>query len=165
MPNPSPSVTPSSGAAPSAVRVRRPARRWLLGLLAVVFLSLALLAAYVQVALRWSYSDGERAGYVQKFSRKGWICKTWEGEMALVSMPGTVAEKFYFSVPDDAIAQQINDSVGQRVSLTYQQHIGIPTTCFADTQYFVDGVQVIPGAGLDASRGAQPQTGGAPPVP
>ena len=63
-----------------------------------------LLGGYTWVALHWSYSTGERAGYVQKLSRKGWLCKTWEGEMALVSMPGTVAEKFYFSVRDDAVA-------------------------------------------------------------
>ena len=85
-----------------------------------------LLGGYTWLVLHWSYSSGERAGYVQKFSRKGWVCKTWEGEMALVSMPGTVAEKFFFSVRDDAVATRINDSVGRRVSLTYEQHIGIP---------------------------------------
>ena len=102
-----------------------------------------LLAAYTWLVLHWSYSAGERAGYVQKFSRKGWICKTWEGEMALVSMPGTVAEKFFFTVRDHSVARHINDSVGRRVSLTYQQHVGIPTSCFGDTQYFVGDVKVM----------------------
>ena len=134
----------------------------LLGLLVMAALSLA---AWTWVALHWSFADGERAGWVQKFSRRGWLCKTWEGEMALVSMPGTVAEKFYFSVPDDAIAEQINDSVGRRVSLTYQQHIGIPTSCFGDTQYFVDGVKVIPDDGTEAIPGAIPQPGEAAPAP
>ncbi len=110
---------------------------------------LLLLAGYTWVAMHWSFSAGERAGYVQKFSRRGWICKTWEGEMALVSMPGTVAEKFYFSVRDAAVAQQINDGVGRRVSLTYHQHIGIPTTCFSDTQYFVEGVKLMEGGELE----------------
>ena len=117
---------------------------------------LLLLAGYTWVAMNWSFSAGERAGYVQKFSRRGWVCKTWEGEMALVSMPGTVAEKFYFSVRDDAVAQQINDSVGRRVSLSYRQHIGIPTSCFGDTQYFVAGVQVIPGGEFNANPGTAP---------
>ena len=80
--------------------------KWLFGLLTAAVL---LLAGYTWVTLHWSYSSGERAGYVQKLSKKGWICKTWEGEMALVSMPGTVSEKFAFTVPDDAVAQQINE--------------------------------------------------------
>ena len=108
-----------------------------------------LLSGYTWLVLHWSYSTGERAGYVQKFSRKGWVCKTWEGEMALVSMPGTVAEKFYFSVRSDAVAKRINDSVGRRVSLTYEQHIGIPTSCFGETQYFVADIQAMGEEGSD----------------
>lgn len=114
--------------------------RVLLILIAVV---VTLFVAYTWVVLHWSYSEGERAGYVQKLSRKGWLCKTWEGEVALVTMPGTVAEKFIFSVRDDAVADQINQSVGKRVSLVYEEHIGVPTTCFAETSYFVTGVKVI----------------------
>lgn len=104
---------------------------------------LLLVAAWFAFAWHWSYSEGERAGWVQKFSRKGWICKTWEGELALVTMPGTVGEKFYFSVRDDAVAQKINRSLGKRVTLTYQEHIGVPTTCFAETRYFIRDVRNI----------------------
>ena len=107
-----------------------------------------LLCGYTWLALHWSYSSGERAGFVQKFSRKGWVCKTWEGEMALVSMPGTVAEKFYFTVRDDAVAERINASVGLRVTLTYEQHVGVPTSCFGDTQYFVRDVKSMGEEGL-----------------
>lgn len=110
---------------------------------AILALALLLLIAYTWLVLSWSYSNGERAGYVQKFSHKGWLCKTWEGEMALVSMPGTVAEKFYFSVRDDAIAKQIEATVGNRVALTYEQHLGVPSTCFGETQYFITGVKVV----------------------
>jgi len=113
--------------------------KWLSGILLGALL---LFGGYTWLMLHWTYSNGERAGYVQKFSRKGWICKTWEGEMALVSMPGTVAEKFLFSVRDDAVAEQINQSVGNRVTLTYEQHIGVPTTCFGDTQYFITRLRV-----------------------
>ena len=112
-------------------------------LIRVLLAGVLLLAGYTWVALHWAYSSGDRAGYVQKFSRKGWICKTWEGELALVSMPGTVAEKFYFSVRDDDVARRINDSVGRRVNVTYQQHIGVPTTCFGETQYFVTDVIAV----------------------
>jgi len=113
---------------------------WVAGLIIV---PLALFAAYTWVVLNWSYSSGERAGYVQKFSKKGWLCKTWEGELAMVNMPGTLSEKFYFTVPDGAVAAQINKSLGKRVSLTYDQHIGVPSTCFADTEYFVKDVRVV----------------------
>lgn len=109
----------------------------LIAVLVVMFIG------YTWFVLTWSYSEGERAGYVQKLSRKGWLCKTWEGELALVTMPGTVAEKFYFSVRDDAVAQQINQSLGKRVSLNYEEHVGVPTTCFAETPHFVTGVKVI----------------------
>ena len=118
-------------------------------LITVLLAGVLLLAGYTWVALHWAYSSGERAGYVQKFSRKGWICKTWEGELALASMPGTVAEKFYFSVRDDGVAQRINDSVGRRVSVTYQQHLGVPTTCFGDTQYFVADVRTVAESDLE----------------
>ena len=112
-------------------------------LLGILLAGVLLLAGYTWATLHWTYSTGERAGYVQKFSKKGWLCKTWEGEMALVSMPGTVAEKFYFTVRDDGVATRINESVGQRVSLTYHQHLGVPTSCFGETQYFIDGVKVV----------------------
>ena len=117
-------------------------------LLGFLLVGVLLFAGYTWSVLHWTYSMGERAGYVQKFSKKGWVCKTWEGEMALVSMPGTVAEKFTFTVRDDAVAARINESVGQRVSLTYRQHLGVPTTCFGDTQYFVDDVKAVPDASL-----------------
>ena len=116
------------------------ALRRLVGVLVVLGL---LFAAYTWFVLNWSYSEGERAGYVQKLSKKGWICKTWEGELALVTMPGTVAEKFYFSVRDDAVAQKIKQSLGKRVTLTYQEHIGVPTTCFAETRHYIHDVRII----------------------
>lgn len=100
----------------------------------------ALITAYILFVLNWSYSSGERAGWVQKFSHKGWICKTWEGELALVSLPGTTVEKFYFTVRDDAVAQKISSAMGQRVSLHYEQKVGLPTSCFGDTRYFVRSI-------------------------
>jgi hypothetical protein len=110
------------------------------GLLAVAVL---VLAGFTWVTLHFSYSDGERAGYVQKLSRKGWLCKTWEGEMAMVTMPGTVSEKFAFTVRDPAIAARINASVGKRMALHYEQHKWIPSSCFGDTEYFVNGLRVM----------------------
>jgi hypothetical protein len=119
------------------------AKKWILGLVAVATVAAALFALYVWAMLHWSYSSGERAGYVQKFSHKGWVCKTWEGELAMVTMPGTLSEKFLFTVRDEAVAQRINQSLGKRVSLTYDQHVGLPSTCLGDTEYFVTDIRVV----------------------
>jgi len=102
-----------------------------------------LFAAYTWFVLTWSYSSGERAGYVQKGSKKGVISKTWEGELAMVSIPGTTPEKFYFTIADDAVAQQVAATMGQKVALSYEQHIGVPTTFFGETQYFVTAVRKV----------------------
>ena len=104
---------------------------------------IALFALYIYIALTWSYSTGERAGFLQKVSNKGWICKTWEGELSLVAMPGAAPEKFLFTVRDEAIAQKISAAAGKRVTLNYEQHKGLPSTCFGDTDYFVVGVTEI----------------------
>jgi hypothetical protein len=109
----------------------------------VVLAAIALFALYIFIALNWSYSTGERAGFLQKVSNKGWICKTWEGELSLVAMPGAAPEKFLFTVRDEAVAQKISAAAGKRVTLNYEQHKGLPTTCFGDTDYFVTGVTEI----------------------
>ena len=109
----------------------------------VVILPIFVFALYTWAALTWSYSKGERAGYEQNFSKKGRICKTWEGELAIVSIPGTMAEKFNFTVRDDSVARLVNQTIGKRVTLAYRQHMGIPTTCFGETQYFVVDVKAV----------------------
>lgn len=112
---------------------------YFLGLLAAAVL---LFAGYTWAMLHISYSDGERAGYLQKFSSRGWICKTWEGEILLTSMPGAIPEKFEFSVRDQAVAQQLTAATGKRVVLTYAQHKGVPSACFGETEYYITRVQV-----------------------
>lgn len=110
---------------------------------AVIVVPIVVFALYTWSALSWSYSQGERAGYVQKFSKKGWICKTWEGELAMVNIPGSLTEKFQFTVRDDKIADYVNASLGKRVALSYEEHVGVPTTCFGETRYFVTAVRVV----------------------
>lgn len=112
-------------------------------ILSSLVIGAGLLAAWTWATLSYDYSNGERAGYVQKFSRKGWVCKTWEGELALVNLPGAMPAIFAFSVRDGAVAAEIEAQMGKRVVLDYEQHIGVPTNCFADTQYFVTGVRVV----------------------
>lgn len=122
-----------------------PRRRRKLGLVlfSLPVLAILLFALYLWIALHLAYSDGERAGYVQKFSRKGWVCKTWEGELAMANLPGTLPQIFTFSVRDDAVADQINKSLGQRVRLHYEQHKGLPGTCFGETEYFVTRAEAV----------------------
>jgi hypothetical protein len=111
--------------------------RWKKILAITILAPILLFALYTVVVLNWSYSTGERAGYVQKFSRKGVLFKTWEGELAMVNLPGTTPEKFYFSVWEDSVAHVINALMGQQVVLTYDQHIGVPSSIFGETEYFV----------------------------
>jgi hypothetical protein len=126
----------------------------------------ALVTLYFWAAWKWSYSSGERAGWVQKLSNKGWVCKTWEGELALVSLPGSMAEKFFFTVHDDAVAQQITRHIGKRVALHYEEKVGLPTSCFGETRHFVTKVALaeeIPiGPGIVVPT---PAPGAAPALP
>ena len=116
-------------------------RRLRNGLFGFVLLALLLLAAYTWGVLHVPYSDGERAGVLQKLSHKGWLCKTWEGELLLTPLPGTVPEKFAFTVPDAAVAQALNAALGHRVVVSYSQHRGLPSSCFGDSEYFVESVR------------------------
>ena len=114
-------------------------RNFIIALVVLILLA----SGWTWLSLHWVYSEGERAGYVQKLSRKGWLCKTWEGELALVTMPGAIPEKFIFTVPDNTTAGRINALAGERVVLNYQQHKFIPSSCFGDTEYFVVDVAKV----------------------
>jgi hypothetical protein len=99
-------------------------------------------AAYLLVAFNYSYSDGNRAGYIQKFSHKGWICKTYEGEMAMTTVPGVAPVLWTFSVWDAKVASQLTQAMGKRLVLHYKEYRYLPTTCFGETAYYVDHVEV-----------------------
>jgi hypothetical protein len=128
-----------------SLRERRPGffrRHWgKLTLATLVLLPIVVIVLWTTIALSFSYSDGNRVGYNQKLSRKGWLCKTWEGEIALTAQPGVAPEIFRYSVRDDSIARAIQALQGQRVALHYEQHKGLPTSCFGETEYFATGVQ------------------------
>lgn len=118
--------------------------RWkLIVPIVIVLVPLAGFAAWAWITLHVNYSNGERVGYVQKISRKGWVCKTWEGELAMVSMPGTAPQIFAFTIQSDSVARKVMDAAGQRVALVYEQHRGVPSRCFGETEYFITDVRVV----------------------
>ena len=121
-----------------------PRSRWLRRIVGVALAIAGAAALFTWSTLTITYANGERVGYLQTFSRKGWLCKTWEGELTMVTTPGTVPEKFYFSTRSDRIAAQVNSALGKRVRVRYAQHKLVPSTCFGETEYFVTAVREVP---------------------
>lgn len=119
-------------------------RHWrMLALLFVLIVPVGAFAAWVAATLRITYSSGDRAGYVQKLSKKGWICKTWEGELAQANLPGTMPQIFKFSIRGDSIASILQRDMGKQVSVSYAEHRGVPTTCFGETNYYITNVHTV----------------------
>ena len=158
--------TPTPPPTTVAPRRRTSALKMMFWLLLV---PIVLIVGYFAVVLNWNYSTGDRAGWVQKLSRKGWLCKTWEGEMAMVSMPGAIPEKFLFTVRDDAVAESINKVMGKRVTLHYEEKVGLPTSCFGETRQFVtsvlqvEDIPLVPGVVVPNRPATPPEGPAAPP--
>jgi hypothetical protein len=133
--------TTETPTAPAPARKTR--NKALISLLILVLVPVVIIALWIWIALGYTYALGERAGYIQKISKKGWLCKTWEGELAMANLPGTMPQIFTFTVRSDSIAHVIEQNAGKQVSLTYEQHRGVPTSCFGETEYFVTGVHKI----------------------
>lgn len=137
---------PPASNASGAFESRRP-RRWLWRLVLLVpVLALVFAVLWTWFALSWSYSEGERAGVLQKFSHKGWICKTYEGELALYIVGGVAPEIWYFSTRDPELAKELYKNVGRQVRVHYSEHRGVPTNCFAETPYFAKSFTLVSGA-------------------
>jgi len=91
--------------------------------------------------------------------RKGWICKTWEGEMAMVSMPGAATETFAFTVRENAWGRRSNKLMGRRVALHYEQKVGSLTSCFGDTRSFGQRKLTARGGRSRCSGPSEPDAG------
>ena len=132
----------------------------------LVLLIIAGSGLWTWLTLAWAYADGERAGVLQKFVRRGWICKTQEGEIALYygggqyMGAGISPQLWDFSVRDKSVAADLSKAVGHRVQLHYTEHPGIPTSCFAETRFLVDRVTVT-----DNEPGAPPASPAIAPPP
>jgi hypothetical protein len=117
--------------------------RWKIILVGFVAVLAGVAALWTLITLTFSYSDGDRVGYVQKFSHKGWVCRTWEGELAMTPVPGSAPEIFKFTVRDQAIVKRIQEAEGKKVALHYKEKKGVPTSCFGDTHYFIADVRPL----------------------
>jgi|SRR5678809_481858 hypothetical protein len=131
---------PPAAPAPAPAPVRKKRRALVIIPILIIVIPAVVFALWTWVALGYTYAVGDRAGYIQKISKKGWLCKTWEGELAMANLPGTMPQIFAFTVRNDSIAQVIEQNAGKQVSLTYEQHRGVPTSCFGETEYFVTSV-------------------------
>jgi hypothetical protein len=148
----------TAGAPPPVLPRRRGLRTWLWVLLA---LAVVLGALYTSFLLWYSYSEGERAGVLQKFSHRGWICKTYEGELAQYVVGGVAPQIWHFSARDAAVVTQLRAAVGRQVRIHYEEHRGLPTDCFGETAYFAKSLEVIG----PPPAAAAPVTGAGPAAP
>jgi hypothetical protein len=137
-------VTADASAAPDPPQTFFRRHRLTLVSLAVLFTAAGVVALWTIATLMFSYSSGDRIGYIQKLSRRGWICRTWEGELAMSPVPGATPQIFSFTIPQEAVAKKITDLEGKKVSLHYEEKRGIPNSCFGDTRYFVTDIRVLP---------------------
>ncbi|HSR15598.1 MAG TPA: hypothetical protein VLL51_07590 [Gemmatimonadales bacterium] len=140
-PDPEPQLdapTPAPGPSPRPWK-----KRFKRGLLIAILSPIVALALYTVVMYNWAYSQGERSGILRKFSKKGWICKTWEGELAMTTVPGVMPELWAFTVRDDSVARAVTAALGEEVVLHYSEHRGLWSDCFGETSYFIDSVRVI----------------------
>jgi len=125
-------------------RFKRGARRLLLQFVIVLML---IASIFIYWKYYYTYSNGYRAGLLQKFSYKGNLIKTYEGEMILSSVSGTsnvviASEKFYFSVKNSKLAQILDTMQGQMVIVHYKQKNGV-LFWNGDSEYQVDSVKRI----------------------
>jgi len=111
-----------------------------------VIIVLLFLGAFVYWKFYFTYSEGNRAGLMQKFSHRGTIFKTYEGELVLSSVESNrnvalASEKFFFSVSDKNLATKIGNLEGHMVVVHYRQKNGI-LPWRGETEYIVDSVKV-----------------------
>lgn len=144
---PTSNSTPSGMSSTASQRHGLLRRHWgKMTLTTILITPLLVFTIWAGLALAFTYSSGDRVGFIQKLARKGWLCKTWEGELQLSNVPGSAPTIFFFTVRSDSIAEEVRKLEGRQVSIHYSQHIGVPSRCFGDTEYFIIGVRAIEAA-------------------
>jgi hypothetical protein len=136
-------TSPATGTAPEGKPKKSFGDRFARFVLALVVLGVLGFAAYTWIALNYTYSEGERVGYARKLSNKGWVCKTWEGEISMTNSVGAQESVFAFSVRDPAVVEKLRALEGKHVTIMYKERVGVPTSCFGDTPYHAYDVRAI----------------------
>ena len=83
-----------------------------------------------------TYSEGERSGELVKFSKKGLVCKTWEGQMNTGGVSNGAANTWEFTVEDEGVAKILQNKLGQKIDVNYKQEV-MTGPCRSETNYFV----------------------------
>jgi hypothetical protein len=118
-------------------------RHWrLITIILAGLVPVVIFALWAWITLGYAYASEDRAGFVQKIAKRGWLCKTWEGELAMSNQPGAMPEIFKFTVRNDSLAHVLENNLGKRVTVTYEQHRGVPTSCFGETQDYITNVRI-----------------------
>ena len=134
------STTPKPSVWAAIVRRTRIVLRWLM-ILIVIAGSIFIYWKYF-----YTYSEGYRAGLLQKFSNKGSIFKTYEGELILSSVSSNrdvalASEKFFFTLTNKALIRQFDTLQGENVIIHYKQK-NASLFWRGDSPYLVDSVKV-----------------------
>ncbi len=130
--------TQLSGTIVSEQRPKRKSWKWKFFLI-----TFALLAFAVYFLFFKPFSIGHREGFVTKLSKKGYIFKTWEGELRTNVLSLNDVNTFVFSVADKNVVDVLN-KIDQRVyvKLHYKQYI-LRAFFKGDTKYFIDRVEIM----------------------
>lgn len=112
----------------------------------MLFILVIILVVFIYFKYVFDYSKGYRAGLLQKFSEKGIVFKTYEGEMILSSVQSNTnvaiaSEKFLFSVSRDEVARQMEQIQGKNVVVHYREKKGV-LPWVGESRYIVDSVRV-----------------------
>jgi hypothetical protein len=113
----------------------------------LILVVIIVLAALVYWKYFFTYSEGYRAGLLQKFSKKGVVFKTYEGEMILSSVRSNrdiaiASEKFFFSAKTEDVANKLNQLQGEYIVVHYREKNGV-LPWVGETRYLVDSVKIV----------------------
>jgi hypothetical protein len=139
------SIPAQSPQSPKSAAKPKKRRLWLKLGVPLVLVAIAAAGLWVWGTLGFVYSSGERTGYVKGFAQRGWLCKTWEGELTVPRRPALADTTFKFTVRDDSVARALQLAVpGRLVTLSFDEHRGVPSSCFGETENYVRGFRIQP---------------------
>lgn len=95
-----------------------------------LFSLLAVAAALSLQSCSENYSNGKRVGFITKFSQKGLVYKSWEGELNMTQTGMNTSNAFEFSIDNDnepaGLVARLDSALqyGYKVEVTYHEVSG-----------------------------------------